>query len=435
MREIEKMVSGGKIRGLSMEDGTVQFRGIRYATAKRWCYPQPVEKWSGVYDATKFGAACVQGRTFRPEKEQKPEPFYYREFRRGLDFTYSEDCLFLNIYAPEEAKKAPVLLFIHGGAFMGGCGNELHMDGTAYARRNFVFVSINYRLGPLGFLADRQLAEEAGHTGNYGLYDQLEAIRWVYDHIADFGGDPENITLFGQSAGAMSIQQHVLSPLTKPYFHAVYMASGGGISRELTDVTPVEDSYEYCARLTSLLGRSPQEWRKHPVKDVFAALERVADSELLSHYCPHVDGRLIPKTPSEALKEGAAKDVPYLLSTNSEDMAPEILAPMAKNWCEAMNDRNRNRAYYFQFSRHMPGDDSGAFHSAELWYTMGTLEKCWRPLTDWDYSLQEALLACLGSFMKTGTPQSPLVPEWKPYTRMSRDRLEFGDRAISQIRD
>ena len=221
MREIEKMVSGGKIRGLSMEDGTVQFRGIRYATAKRWCYPQPVEKWSGVYDATKFGAACVQGRTFRPEKEQKPEPFYYREFRRGLDFTYSEDCLFLNIYAPEEAKKAPVLLFIHGGAFMGGCGNELHMDGTAYARRNFVFVSINYRLGPLGFLADRQLAEEAGHTGNYGLYDQLEAIRWVYDHIADFGGDPENITLFGQSAGAMSIQQHVLSPLTKPYFHAV----------------------------------------------------------------------------------------------------------------------------------------------------------------------------------------------------------------------
>lgn len=424
MNTVIKNTKMGQIKGLNMENGTVQYRGIRYGTADRWTYPTPVDSWEGVYDATNYGAACVQLRTFTPESEKNPVPFYYKEFREGLNFNYSEDCLFLDIYAPEHASNSDVIIYIHGGAFLGGCNCELHMDGSAYAKRNIIFVSINYRLGALGFLCDKQLTDEAGHSGNYGLYDQLEAIKWVHNHIGEFGGNPDNITLFGQSAGAMSVQQHCFSPLTKPYISKVYMASGAGIGDHFAKVSPVESSYEYWSRLTSQLGENPEEWRKQPVEKVFEAFDKVADRELMSHCCPHIDGLLIPKDPKDAAEEGEFAQVPYILSTNSEDMAPEFLHDMSKDFCRLVNEKDGS-AYYFYFKRQLPGDEAGAFHSAELWYTMGSWQKCWRPFTDEDGEISDTLVKAISSFAQTGNPAVGKLDSWMPY-RNHGDEMSIG---------
>lgn len=434
MNTVEFNTSMGKIKGLRMDDGTLSFRGIRYASAERWKYPVPVDAWEGVYDATHFGAACPQMRTFRGESEQTPEPFYYKEFRKGDHYDYDEDCLFLNIWAPEHAENANVILYIHGGAFMGGCGNEQHMMGTAYAKKGDIFVSINYRLAIFGFFAAKALEEESGHTGNYGLYDQLTAIGWVHRHIEEFGGNPCAITLMGQSAGAMSIQQLALSPMSRELgISSIYMASGGGLGREFAKVDPVEDSYAYWEETVKAMGDGPEDWRKLSPAQVFDAMGKSADRNLLLHLCPHVDGRLIPKDPIKAAGEGAFLPVPYLMSSNTEDMLPETLAPMAKEWCRLVNEQG-GKAFYFCFGRHLPGDDAGAFHSAELWYTIGNIGACWRPMTDWDRELTKLLTASIDAFAKTGNPSISGLPAWKPYDR-DGEYLFFGNEGIEARAD
>ena len=227
--------------------GTIAYKGIRYATAGRWEYPKQVTVWEGTYDATRYGHCSYQPRAFYDEEQNKKKYFYYNEFRKGETYTYSEDCLFLNIFTPDTARagqKLPVILYIHGGGFTGGCGHEKHFDGPTWPTKGVIGVTINYRLGPMGFVTLPELKEEAGITGNYGLYDQVCAMQWVKDNIASFGGDPENITIMGQSAGAMSVQQHVCSPLTKGLFQKAVMSSGGGVSKLMAS-QPAEKSYEF----------------------------------------------------------------------------------------------------------------------------------------------------------------------------------------------
>ena len=182
--------------------GVAAYKGIRYAVAGRWEYPVPVTAWEGVYDATAYGACCPQPRAFSPENETPQQAFYYHEFREGRTFSYSEDCLFLNVFTPDSAKAGdglPVLFYIHGGGFLTGCGHETHFDCPVWPTKGVIGVTLNYRLGPLGFLTLPELKQEAGCTGNYGLYDQLAALQWVHRNIAAFGGDPDNVTIMGQS--------------------------------------------------------------------------------------------------------------------------------------------------------------------------------------------------------------------------------------------
>ena len=222
------MTPCGPIRGVqSRNPGVTAYKGIRYATAQRWKHPEIVTHWEGVYEADHYGHCSYQPRAFYNEEENLKKIFYYHEFRKGETYTYSEDCLFLNIFTPDTAKPGddlPVLLYIHGGGFTGGCGHEKHFDEPVWPKKGVIAVTINYRLGPMGFVALPELQEEAGVCGNYGLYDQLCAIRWVRENIAAFGGDPEAITIMGQSAGAMSVQQHCLSPLSKGLFRSAAFA-------------------------------------------------------------------------------------------------------------------------------------------------------------------------------------------------------------------
>ena len=188
----ERTTPCGVISGTSCQwPGIAAYKGIRYATAGRWEFPIPVTHWDGVYDATQYGACCYQPRAFYDEAAAPGKAFYYNEFRKGETYTYSEDCLFLNIWAPAGAApedKLPVIFYIHGGGFTGCSGHEKLFDGPVWPTKGCVAVTINYRLGPMGFVCLPELADEAGSTGNYAFLDQLAAL------AADKGA--EFITVF-----------------------------------------------------------------------------------------------------------------------------------------------------------------------------------------------------------------------------------------------
>ena len=395
----------GEVRGTAGRvPGTVAYKGIRYATAGRWEYPTEVTGWEGIYDATAYGACSYQPRSFYNEEENLKKIFYYNEFRKGETYTYSEDCLFLNIFTPEEkGEKRPVLVYIHGGGFTGGCGHEKHFDGPVWPQEGIVGVTINYRLGPMGFLCLPQLQEEAGHTGNYGLYDQMTALQWVKHNIAAFGGDPENITIMGQSAGAMSVQMLCLSPLTEGLFQKAIMSSGCGLSTGMTSTAEKNGAFwltvmerSGCATLEEFRALSPEKlfeaWQtaKKEVKGGGAATFPVRCGTFLT-------------------EDAVTKDIPYMAGSTSHDMAPPVLQSLAKSFCK----KRTQPSYTWYFGRMLPGDRCGAWHSSDLWYWFGTLDNCWRPMEEKDRELSRQMVQYLCNFVKKGDPnKAAQLPTW-----------------------
>ena len=345
--------------------GVAAYKGIRYATAGRWEYPKQVTSWEGVYDATRYGNCSYQPRAFYNEEDVVEKVFYYNEFRKGETYTYSEDCLFLNVFTPEEAvegQKLPVLVYIHGGGFTGGCGHEKHFDCPVWPTKGVIGVTLNYRLGPLGFVCLPELKQEAGFTGNYGLYDQMTAIKWVKDNIASFGGDPENITIMGQSAGAMSVQQHSLSPLTEGLFQKAVMSSGGGVSKMLSATLP-EQSYDFWhAVMEATNCKTLAQFRELPVATLFATWQNLKKTMKGGGCFPCLDGRFVVGTGVELLKANRQKQISYMAGSTSEDIMPPIIYQMAKDWCAAQQEKS----YAWFFDRRLPGDDNGAWHSSDL---------------------------------------------------------------------
>ena len=406
----------GQLKGcVGRVPGTVAYKGIRYATAGRWEYPKQVTSWDGVYDATQYGNCCYQPRTFYNEEENPKKYFYYHEFRQGETYTYSEDCLFLNIFAPETAEmgdKLPVIVAIHGGSFTGGCGHEKHFDGPVWPTKGVIGVTLNYRLGPLGFLCLPELAQEAGKTGNYGLYDQLTAIQWVKDNIASFGGDPDNITVLGQSAGAMSIQLHCLSPLAEGRFQRAVMCSGGGVSR-LMSFAPASKHYAFWHAVMERAGcKDLSEFRTIVPEKLFSAWQS-AKKEIKGGGVaafPCRDGELVTANGADILKADKHLKISYMCGSTSEDFGSPMLYSLAKKWCKAQKEPS----YLWLFDRRIPGDDHGAWHSGDLWYWFGTLDRCWRPMEQKDYDLSNRMTDYLTNFAKTGNPNDGDLPAWRP---------------------
>ena len=414
----------GKLRGTETRvDGIVAYKGIRYATAGRFEYPREVTSWDGIYDATKYGACAYQARAFCDEEQMPKKMFYYNEFRRGESYTYSEDCLFLNVFTPKEkGERLPVVIYIHGGSFTGGCGHEKHFDIPLWPTRGVIGVTINYRLGPLGFAVLPELAAEAGKTGNYGLYDQLTAINWVRHNIAAFGGDPDNITIMGQSAGAMSVQQHCLSPLTRGLFHKAVMCSGGGVSRMLAAASP-EKHYAFWQMIMEKCGaRTLDEVRSIPVEKLYAVWQDNKKASMGGGCSPCVDGELVVAPGHEILARGGQHKIPYMVGTTSHDVIPPILYSMSKKWCE----KQSAPTYLWFFERNLPGDNHGAWHSADLWYWFGTLDNGWRPFTEKDEKLSSEMVDRLCAFVKNASPNVDGLPEW---SEGGDSALIFGDNA------
>ena len=406
--------------------GTAAYKGIRYATAGRWEYPTQVTAWEGIYDATHYGNCSYQPRAFYNEAEAAEKAFYYNEFRKGETYTYSEDCLFLNIFTPDTAQEGddlPVLIYIHGGGFTGGCGHEKHFDGPVWPDKGVIGVTLNYRLGPLGFACLPELKQEAGITGNYGLFDQLTAMRWVKDNIASFGGDPENITIMGQSAGAMSVQQHCLSPLSEGLFQKAVMSSGGGVSKLMSAQLP-EKTYDFWHAVMEAAGcQNLETFRALPVQTLFATWQNLKKSMKGGQPSPCLDGRLVVGTGAELLKAGKQHPISYMAGSTSEDVMPPVIYQMGKNWCAAQE----NPSYAWFFDRRLPGDDNGAWHSSDLWYWFGTLENCWRPMTRKDHVLSNQMTSYLTNFCKYGDPNGAGLTAWLPMGKGQSKVLCLGE--------
>lgn len=422
------------------------YKGIPYARppvgALRFRAPQRPEDWEGVRDATTFSHRAWQ----MPQKG-----FYAKEFYSNPDFMpeMDEDCLYLNIWTPLEKSKNPsgypVAFWIHGGAFINGFGSEMEFDGAEYAKRGVILVTINYRLGAFGFLALPELAAEDDHlsTGNYGILDQIAALKWVHENIGAFGGNPENITIFGQSAGAMSVQTLCNSPLTKGLFARAIMQSGGGIDNGLVTDLHREQAYDRGRYLMKLLKVSDlRELRDVTPEKIMKKIMPMFIRCRGIPFSPMYDGYVLPGTYDGNAREGKIADVPYMLGSNRNDLDVKKHSTGLESgqvyqgclrWAEARKRTSDQPVYLYYFTRQMPGDKAGAFHSAELWYVFGTLARCWRPVEEWDYEISTEMIDAWTNFMKYSDPNG--APDsynrdaqyvWLPYTSKKPHIQEFG---------
>lgn len=431
----------GKIKGC-IRDGYLVFKGIPYAKPPvgdlRWREPQETESWDDIYEAVQFSNKAAQ--------EEQRDGFYKKEFYEdpSYDVASDEDCLYLNIWTPDTDSKAklPVAFWIHGGAFMGGYGSEREFDGEAYAKRGVILVTINYRLNVYGFLAHPWLDAESEHgvSGNYGTLDQIAALKWVYENIEAFGGDPGNITIFGQSAGAMSVQTLISSELTKDMAARAIMQSGGSYGTGLHRDMPLSEAETYGERFVELTGaKNLAGLRAMSVQELNEPLGKLMGEMFASGkgliLIPNIDGYVLKQGYYDTVDEKKLKKIPYLLGSNKNDLltTKEDIAAGKKGMlyegCTAfshkMEELWNNPSYVYYFSRQLPGDEEGAFHSAELWYMFGTLRRCWRPLTEEDAQLSERMLAYWTNFMKFGNPNGTGLPEWKPCGKEDTFIMEF----------
>jgi para-nitrobenzyl esterase len=391
------------------------FKGVPYARPPigdlRWRAPEECEKWDGVRLCDKFAPAAMQPR--HPKGS-----FYEVEFYQG-GMEVSEDCLYLNVWADLEKQNQPVMLWIHGGAYRHGFSHEMEFDGDAIAKRGVILVTINYRVNVFGFMAHPELTARDGHSGNYGLMDQIFALKWVRENIAAFGGDPENITIFGQSAGGGSVQALMASPLTAGMFRRSIIQSagsplntlGGGYTQSAAEETGIEiGRAAQCdlAGLYKLEARALMEM----------SLNQGGDLRLR----PCVDNYVLTADPGAAFARGDAIDESFMLGCvtgdaalfdgASEDQDQRALAAVA-SLAKARVRQGKRGCYVYHFCPEIPGDDHpGAFHSSELWYIFGTLMRSNRPFTGADYELSQKMTDWWTNFARTGDPGNG----WTAYT-------------------
>ncbi len=466
------------VKQVKTESGVVQgiccgnplytvFKGIPYAKPPvgklRWCPPQPVEPWEGVKTADHFSRIAPQVRHPQGSRYQK-EFFQYPE-------PMSEDCLYLNIWTPAntEKEKLPVVFWIHGGALAGGYSFEPEFDGEGMCRQGIILVTINYRVGALGFMAHPELTEESGYhgSGNYGHMDQIAALKWVKRNIQAFGGDPDNITVCGQSSGAISAQILMCSPLSREDVSKVILESGGGIwagfDAYSTDLQTAEElGLSYMKKMNC---NSIEELRNVPWEKI---IEGQPSQPYEAKFATVVDGYVLPDDPVKMVLKDEYKDVPCLIGNTSVEMTftpqdnPEQFEEQARNfygeqadeylkhihgekdrvrvWSMANTMTVSNRAfaelrwkqghspaYVYYFDRKVPGENVGAFHSSELWYVFQTLYRCWRPMCGVDFDLANAVATYWGNFAKTGNPNGEGLPEWTPYTQEKPLHMELGE--------
>lgn len=461
---IQTTIEGGKIKGYT-SNGISIFKGIPFAAPPtgdlRWKAPQPVIPWTEVRECIKPPASAMQG---------KPVPFYCwsKEFLIPEE-PISEDCLYLNVWsgAKDSKEKRPVMVWIHGGGFSSGSGTVPLYDGEEMARKGVVFVTINYRLGIFGFFAHPDLSKESDKkvSGNYGILDQIAALNWVKKNIGAFGGDPDNVTIAGQSAGAFSVNMLVVSPMAKGLFHKAIAQSGGmfgkGFSRGQSLKAAEEAGLKFCEKTGS---GCVAELRALPAEKLMAAQGRWGIT---------VDNVVIPPV-YETFAAGKQNDVDLISGWNADDgvsfgpgpdagkfkadaksqygeRADEFLALFPANtneeaqksqklvsqltfgwnnytWAHMQSKTGKGKAYLYYFKRIPPGEpDYGAFHSAEFGYALHTLKFWDRPFNETDYALENIMSSYWVNFAKTGNPNGKGLPVWPVYNSAERSVIEIGD--------
>ena len=437
----------GNIAGVDCGNYVV-YRGIPYAKAPigslRWKAPEDPDKFEGTFMADKFAAKC-------PQFEQDPagpqmgfnygNEFYSKEeFKRPM----SEDCLYLNIWTPANCTKAsalPVAFYIHGGAFMSGYSSEEEFDGESYADKGVILVTIGYRLGVFGFLAHEWLSQENqnGISGNYGILDQIKALEWVYENISAFGGNPDNITVFGQSAGSMSTQVLVSSDLTKNMISKAILQSGISCESDFLITPNLKEEMGYGKNFVELTGASSiSELRALSTEELMKCQDKFMldcfQKGLGFVFVPTVDGYLLSKSVKEVYDKGLMKKIPYITGFVGNDIGqteddakankPGVIEDECKKWAIKAEDATGEPVFVYSFEYNLPGDDSGPFHSSELWYTFGTYKRSWRPMGEHDAKLSEDMVSYWTNFMKYGKPSKD-ENEWGAYTKENKNVKVF----------
>lgn len=421
----------GQIQGIDMGD-YVEFRSVPYAKPPigelRFKAPVKPDAWEGILDATVYAPKAYQDKN----RDAPWEKDFYTNPK--FDRVPSEDCLYLNIWMPKSAledsnSKCPIAMWIHGGAFMGGYATELEFDGAVFARKGIILASVEYRCNIFGFFAHPWLTAENGKTsGNYGSLDQIAALEWLYDNADFLGGDRENITVFGQSAGAMSTQTLVSSDLTRGKIAKAIMQSGGSYGQGLHRKMLLAEQEHYGEMFTEMHGiKSLEQLRAMSTEEIAAAMKPWMDKVLPEakglFLIPLCDDILLKDYYYELMDQGAIHDIPYMIGATKDDIDVQeenrtndkvtFFLPGSIDFSKKLVELGRKPAYVYYFTRDLPGDGWGAYHSAELFYMFGTLDRCWRPWEARDYDLSERMIDYWSNFMKTGDPNGENLPEWK----------------------
>ena len=395
----------------------IEYRGIRYAHAARWEYPERVDSYEGVYDATEYGNCCNQERAYSNDSETNP--WYWKEFREGLSFTYGEDCHFLNIIAPKNAEKCPVLIYIYGGSFTGGSSDEGQLSGVSFAQNGVIWVAMNYRINCFGFPNHPDLRDEQGRCGNFGLYDQVCALEWIKDHIAEFGGDPDNMTLSGESAGAMSVDLIMSTDRVKAIgLKGAVLMSGAGIQRIISKPKAPEKGVKYWEEIMQNAGvSSMKELKEIPHDKLYAAWRKAYDNQKfgLLECLPNCDGVLI--TRDNFKLSTVPTEFPQIYSITTNDMMAPIALVKLNQMMAKKGSRNGNKVWMANFDRKLPGDDIGAWHAGDLLYAFKTQERNWRPWEEIDYKIAEQMNKSLIAFVKNHDPNCDEIPQWDTGTK------------------
>ena len=451
-------VEGGQVQGVTTDvPGVVAYKGIPYAAPPigelRWKEPQPVVPWDGVMVADRFGHPGYQAVHYPGG--------YFTEWGYGEEAQCSEDCLYLNVWTPAAGKveeKLPVAYWIHGGGYREGWGSEPEFDGEEFARHGIVLVSINYRLGVFGFLAHPELAAESPHgvSGNYGVLDMIQGLKWVKDNIAQFGGDPDNVMIFGQSAGGGAVRTLVESPLARGLFHKAVIMSAGGMGgmgggrrgfgpQSLEDIQNANKEILDWAGLTDLQKmRAAGTETIYALSTIYNGANKQNEAPMGGLFggraltgAPIVDGYVSLKSFDEAAMDGSLADVPYMMGFTKDDMGnmTEGIANFALN-----REEKGGKCYAYQFARPLPDDGSqkvyvlkGAFHSSDLWYVFKSLKHCWRPWTQGDWDLAEKEITAWSNFAKTGDPGIGWTPYTKENPKFMVFKLDENDKEASEM--
>ena len=394
-------------------DGINRYLGIRYATAGRFEYPQEITAWEGEYNACAYGPAPVQESTYFPADPEDPANHYPHEFMRGVECSYSEDCLYLNIWTPENAVNAPVLVVVYGGGLVSGMSQSNEFSGDEFARRGIITVTFNYRVNVFGFAYLKELADAEGKAGNYGYYDQQMAIQWVRHNIGALGGDINNMTIIGQSAGAASAEAQIKSPLNKGFFRQAIIQSSAGFTTMLKSKDNREAEDKKWREVYEQSGAgSIEAFKTMPAEDLYRVFKEVSAKHPIA-FCNAVYDENFAGPP-----KNKPVDTKVMYSITSEDVMPAVLYFMGKGLAKSQSALTDTYAYYF--CRQLPGDDKGAWHSSDLPYVYATLNRSWRPFTPEDYDLSNRMIGYLERFIKTGNPNGGNSPEWLPVNRSGR---------------
>jgi para-nitrobenzyl esterase len=485
----------GKIAGKLLGSGVKAYLGIPYAAPPvrelRWREPQAVKPWAGAYNADRFAPECIQVL-----RRHNLNHYFGEE-------ATSEDCLYLNIWAPANAEpgaKLPVLVYIYGGGFTIGSAGMALYGGEGVARSGAVFVNFNYRLGALGFMAHPELRKESSNhaSGNYGLLDQVAALAWIKSNVASFGGDHDNVTISGQSAGSSSVAFLQASPLAKGLFQRAVGLSGSPFGNADPLPSRAEAEKAGLAIQETLGAHALSELRELPA-DKIAAVQR--DCQLgcggTIRVSPSVDGYFLPDTPVAIFARGQHNDVPLLVGFTSDESADDLskakdlaeykagaqrlygdradaflrLYPAATDaearamghvaarealmegrmraWAKAQGKWNRSPVYMFMFSRVQPFSESvkfyddpagiGSYHTSDVPYWLGSqdalnLFRITREWTAYDRGLSNRMLTNLVAFAKSGDPSTAAAP-WPRWSIDAEQLIDFGDDVMVRSMD